>query len=360
MGQSPWSRRSVAAVLIVIVVSSVALVMWRQRHRDMEPTSIPDLWVRRHEIFMGTLEAHAPARAELELINRGTRPLIVEQVETDCTCAVATLPNQEIPAGGLLKIPVVLDSAKVGSRDFHKRVIVRIASDRVLFHLTGAVDVLPIVAVIPQVVNLGEVYPGSADSVEALIYVNGPKRVVAGLPESIRIDSLADVRMETRYETIGAMPFSKPVKLELHPRRDVPLGKFSLNLHLSFVGEKPFQTRVQVTGQIVGPLVSVPARLYMPLEEPTTSVRVEVASRSGKPINISGVSSDLPLAWSVLSRSEDDRRITFDVRCTEPREVANLTTGHIRMKTSDEAECLDIPVALVPAMPLRSGQAPGD
>lgn len=360
-------RRWLTLVLVVLTAATIGVLAARFRRARLEATEIHGLMVARHEVEVGDVQPDRAALAHLELHNLGSRQLRVDGVFAECGCTTAMLGDKQLPAGGVLRIPVRLDPTALSDAQFRKAVAVRVSGEGVpprdiLFHLGGTINRRAVVAMTPATVNLGRIAPGR--TYEAEVFLSGPRNIVEALPSVVDVGAIANRTIDVRYTDGDASPHSRATRLRVTPVPVSPMGPFVLDVTMRFRGSAAYDARVTVKGSIDGSIIATPARLYFTRAEdgsPATNVpvRVEVRSVVGRAINPATIRADLPLVWSIASRSEAGDRILLDVALAPGADAASaLATGVLSLSaTQDHEDELAIPVTVVSLRPPRGGRA---
>lgn len=362
-------RRALMWTTVIVTIATPILLaaVVRVRMSAGEPTPIPGLWVKRHQLELGMIQPAAVAETSIEFVNKGSASVSIDSAIPDCGCTVVDLGTREIPVGGTLRIPVTINPGRIAQGTINKNVVVRVRATGIepkdiFFHLTGSIEQIPLVTLTPTTTDFGD-FSSDASSLTGFAYVSGPRELVNAVPDSIKILALSNTILSLHYPPITRFePASKMVKLDLSPNPNWPSGDFKGVVHLKFDGSKHLDSEIQFRGNILAPIVSEPARLYVVRDfgDTATGVLVKISTAQKKSIDIQHISSDLPITWTVRDHSADNDRVTLEVRSSTKDQSSELAIGYLRIKLEKQIESLAIPVVLVTLKPLRSGSSPAE
>ena len=71
-------------------------------------------------IDCGQVLFRSPVTAEFEITNKGSRPLVIKDVKTDCGCTIVEFPRNEIKRGTVATVKATFDAKQMGH--FQKRI----------------------------------------------------------------------------------------------------------------------------------------------------------------------------------------------------------------------------------------------
>jgi hypothetical protein len=130
---------------ILLIIAAIGTISWTavnildetDTYLSAAPTTIE---FKQTEIDMGNLKQGHPQTATFEFQNTGSKPLIIQQVETSCGCTEPTWPKRPIKPGQLSELKVTYDAKHPGR--FVKSITVFCNSDKGIEKLVvkGTVD----------------------------------------------------------------------------------------------------------------------------------------------------------------------------------------------------------------------------
>lgn len=119
--------------IIYLVLFVAAVVVWGiYFFRNYSPEtwsepSITKVSVKNKILNIGEVKRHNAGIGRFELVNEGIYPLVIENVETDCSCTVSDYEKRPIGVGASTFIELTYDSHSLGY--FQKKAYVKCNSE---------------------------------------------------------------------------------------------------------------------------------------------------------------------------------------------------------------------------------------
>lgn len=111
---------AVSAILLILVLGAT---LWQRAHRA------PRIDASTRSIDAGVVVKGSIVRRRFELKNRGTAPLTIGQVTTDCACTATVMSASEVNPGDMAFVDVAIDTSLQATLDTRVAKMVHVASN---------------------------------------------------------------------------------------------------------------------------------------------------------------------------------------------------------------------------------------
>jgi len=299
--------------------------------------------------------------------NRGSQPLVVEKVETDCKCLAVEQPKEPVLPGGRAQIVLKYSTRAAKSRGvFHHEAVVK-SNDPTYpllpLHASGNADVR--VTSGPRVLDFGQIVAGRPATAFCFVSFTGEDF------DSFAITGLRCSLPGVESRTISPHEYKERISA---PIPATPAEDFSGRVRIveltypAAAGSKPgaelsgtleFETSVEdlgtisvpVRGRVVAPVAVVPSALdFGELRgQPGAKASASLALRSldGRRFRVLGVKSDLPAQPFESSVSERDGKVALNVACDEAVALkCHKSILNIRVQMDNSEDALLVPVVI--------------
>ena len=177
-----------AAASVALLIVGTAGPLWRSTEERVTTISaaavLEPLVIPRAEFDFGVIAVRRePHVARVELLNRGSVPLILAPPDSSCGCTVASLSRSAIPAGGSATLTVTIRPEQAESRESHVT-IDALEPVRARRRVTLSWRSVAPRSFEPLELNLGTLRPGQTAEATAAAVVARPEAAgrVAGVP----------------------------------------------------------------------------------------------------------------------------------------------------------------------------------
>jgi hypothetical protein len=313
----------------IALALGVSWSAWR-RTRDAAPALVVPA-----RIELGERELGETAVGAVLIENRGTAQLLIEDVQTSCSCAglevhdgkrFVRVRSLTVPARGQTKCQVrVLVQGSAGGKQVSTITFRTNDPASPVANVDACVsNVKAGVSSIPTVVLFGRLSPGASSSQEIDIY----DRAL----ESRRIERVS-ASSPQRFE-VELLPLSRDAALagdELHgtligrvrvtPLTEVP-GSLNGDIHVHLAGHSKVPTAIPVAGEVVGPIKAIPSTVYLPRMSaagPTYAATVRLRSTDSRPfrVRLAGQQEALDISVRAGEGCEPEHLIDLKARLSE-------------------------------------------
>jgi hypothetical protein len=280
-------------------------------------------------IDMGTLAQGEIRNYEVSVHNDGTETLEISDVESDCGCTVAQLPDSSISPGGhsLLKVAV---QTRTMSGNVSKRVTLTTndpAAPKASLAIKAFVRVQ--VTVNPTSIEFGPVPIGEARRQTITLK--------AALSDTLRIRSLDfPSKLVTTTVEQGAEGDSTVYRVNVDLKRDATPGPFSVNAEIVTNQKVAFDHSIRLTGQVHGFFQVAPEAVSLGQVRQGTAKSASVTLTGTAPgaYHVTAATTSDPLLTAEVVTLEAGR--VYEVRVTLlPNAPAGRITGELWIATDD-------------------------
>lgn len=269
--------REIGSCLAVVLLGALLLP------RPAVAQSDPRLVIETASFDFGPVERGSKVEYTFSLANRGSGELRIDHVKGSCGCTVGVASASEVPAGGVGRVVVTLDTAGMSGRI--AKVVNVYSNDPALpvagLALTG--EILADIVASPSPLYLGRVRRGDRTRREVTLRPGRP----GGTETVTRVDHGGSV-VQTTLEPLTDGPGQRMV-VEL--RRDLPLGRFSEQLTLRTTSAREPTLTLMVFGSVEGDVVVLPPQVTFGVTRADAALERElfIRNRGDKPLTVTRV-----------------------------------------------------------------------
>jgi hypothetical protein len=284
-----------AGVLALLLVARIAAAA------DPEPSNVFDF---------GTVERGALVEHAFTLPNRGQNEVRIEHVKSTCGCTVGVASARDIPPGGVGRVLVTLDTARLAGRT--TKVVSVYTNDPgapvVPLTLTGQVMVDLVLA--PDRLYLGRVRRGERVRREVVIAPGRPGTHFA----LVGVERATSTLRATLAPPDGSVEQRLIVELDA----DLPLGRFNDHLVLRTTSPRDPLLTLPVFGSIEGDVLVLPPHVTFGVTRRDAAAERElfIRNRGPRPFSVTRVAVPSELVTYELTAVEAgvEYRVTLRLR----------------------------------------------
>ena len=349
---SPYVRAIVVAGMVTVALAVLAV-----RHASAVSTGGPlasAISGTRTDIRLGNVGSADTVQAIAEVRNSGSEPIAILSASTDCSCTVADSPAGKVAPHGTARIPVTIHTRNLSNGPFHKRLMLTLGDvsgrrRNLVFTLRGEIGRGVQFVALSSTINFAYVTAGAAAAYPtAYFYASGPRSLIDELPEVIGVVATKPAIIDIGPAD-GNREFAvRRVPVHLVLDSSAPQGRLTSSIQVRIHGEATDTVTIPVVATVTNGVYSRPASVLLPCyARQDTKTEVVVGSADGKPIQVEGVSSDLPVTCSVLATGGSAARIAVAVHAGVLTRAAFPVKGLLTIKTTGRQSRLTVPVTLI-------------
>jgi len=236
---------------------------------DADETLVPSIELESETLHVGKIANDKVHRTEFEIFNRGTAPLIVRSVKTECACTQGSLPEDRnvILPGDSTMMDIVLNPYRMPSFESTKTLTIATNDpNRPLVNLPVSATVEPEFMLEPPTVDFGEVRKGASKSITFVltqlqddlieihdVTTHGPDK------SQNRDNDLLEVDYVMRPESEWATPGKAEYEITVTLKPTAPPGPVSELFYITSNVKRLPTFRHLVTAIVVAPYSVKPA-----------------------------------------------------------------------------------------------------
>lgn len=323
-----------------------------------EQTSISGLEINTAGMDLGNIAPGLGHEGEFVLRNIGNTPIAIDQVTTDCGCAVIRFSPTVLEMGDTLEVPVVYKADTLGGTSINRRAIVKVRPDGqsnsrvVVANLTGYVERSPAIQFVPGIVNFENLTAGKDGMVDVRFI--GDEAFLTALPD--RIDVLIGERVEIEVDSPVPSGTRGEKIVEVHGLWDGSgeIGKIDLPLTISDRNKRFPGISIRIKANLTQNVLVQPERILVMQgkdksgEEPTfLVVSLSFSDDDGAP-QIGEIHTDLLLEVTRLETRPGVARLGVRLlpNLERPSGSPRSEKGEILVSIHGEDEPIRIPVTV--------------